>query len=60
MKVLESGIRIPAVAAVNAGLCVRGGGRVVPSLNQNGDVEYWCSGGSYDGQPVIKQISPVH
>lgn len=47
---------IPAVAGINANLCTKWGGRVVPKLTDSGDVKYWCVGGKFDGQPVINEI----
>lgn len=44
------------VCGVNAALCVRGGGRVIPKISASGHDEYWCVGGQFDGQPVIKEI----
>lgn len=47
---------IPAMAAINAALCTRGGGNVVPKMRDDGTVEYWCVGGQFDGKPVINTM----
>jgi hypothetical protein len=44
------------IAAVNSKLCVKGGGKVVPKVDDVGEVEYWCVGGQFDGHPVMKEM----